>query len=195
MERVTRPSWAGFMQQVMQSSGEYKLSSVEALPFINLVSTKPSANDTALLFAVDECKKNKKTSCIVTFDQLSYQKASEIVAESLEKLGDVIVRLGGFHSLMSCMGAVGNIMAGGGLEELWSTVYAPSFVSHVVTGHAFSRALRAHFLTPEALASFFLKTSNVLDDTCTDTLRRFIKVLLEVLKLRGLLLCRGSRTS
>ena len=45
------------------------------------------------------------------------------------------------------MGAVGNIMAGSGLEELWSTVYASSSVSHMVTGQAYPRALRAYFLT------------------------------------------------
>ena len=57
-----------------------------------------------------------------------YQKISNIVAESPEELGNVIVRLGGFHLLMPLTGAVGNIMAVSGLEELWSTVHAPSSV-------------------------------------------------------------------
>ena len=57
-----------------------------------------------------------------------YQKISKIVAESPEELENVIVRLGGFHLLMSFMGAVGNIMIECGLKELWSTVYAPSSV-------------------------------------------------------------------
>ena len=73
---------------------------------------------------------------------------------------------------MSLMGAVGSIMAGSGLEKLWSTVHASSSVSHMVTGHAYSRALRAHFLTQEALATILLKTSNVLDDTRKDSLRQ-----------------------
>ena len=85
------------MQQIMQSSGEYKFSPVDALPFINLDQTKPSTIYTTLVFAVDECKKkNKKTSCIVTFDQPLCQKASEIVSGFPEELGNVIVRLGGF---------------------------------------------------------------------------------------------------
>ena len=57
-----------------------------------------------------------------------YQKISKVVAEFPEEHGNVIVRLGGFHLLMPLMGAVGNIMAGSGLEELWSTVHAPSSV-------------------------------------------------------------------
>ena len=45
-----------------------------------------------------------------------YQKISKIVAESPEELENVIVRLGGFHLLMSFMGAVGNIMTECGLK-------------------------------------------------------------------------------
>ena len=56
-------------------------------------------------------------------------------------------------------------MAGSGLEELLSTAYAPSSVSHMVTGHAYPRALSAPFLTHEASVTILLKTSNVLDDT------------------------------
>ena len=50
-----------------------------------------------------------------------YQKISKIVVESSEELGNVIMRLGGSHLLMSVMGAVGNIMVECGLKELWST--------------------------------------------------------------------------
>ena len=70
------------------------------------------------------------------------------------------------------MGAVGNIMLWSGLQALLSTVLAPPSVSHMVTGHAYSRALRAHFLNQEALATILLKTSNVLDDTRKDSLRQ-----------------------
>lgn len=70
MEIVPRPSWAGLMQQVVQSSGKCKENSVDALSFINLDPTKPSATYTVLLFAVDKCE-NNRTSCIVP----SYQNA------------------------------------------------------------------------------------------------------------------------
>ena len=75
------------------------------------------------------------------------------------------------------MGAVGNIMAGSGFEELWSTMNAPSFVSHMVTGHAYSHPLSEHFLVQEALTSI-LKNSNVLDDTRRDSLRQMDQSLL-----------------
>ena len=177
MEILPRPSWAGFVQAAMKTSGLYAVSSVHALPFINLDPTKPSAIYSALMFAADECKKNDKAWCIVTFDQPLYQKASEIVAASPTNLGNVTVRLGGFHLLISFMGAVGNIMAGSGLEELWSKSYAPSSV-YMVSGHAYSQALRAHFLTQEALATILLRTSDALDDTVKTSLRQLYANLL-----------------
>ena len=92
----------------------------------------------------------------MTFDEPLSQKASEIVATSSVDLGSVIVRLGGFHLLMSFMGAAGNIKARSGFDELLAIVYAPSHVPHMSTGHAFSRALRARFLTQEVLATIIL---------------------------------------
>lgn len=62
-------------------------------------------------------------------------------------LSRVTIRLGGFHLLMSFLGAIGAIMAGSGHEGLWETVYAKNSVAHMMTGHAYARSLRAHFLT------------------------------------------------
>lgn len=78
--------------------------------------------------------------CPVTFDQPLYIKAAEIVAAS-QGLDRVIVCLGGFHLLMSYLGSIGQIMTGSGLAELWESVYAKGSVIHMLSGHAFSRAL------------------------------------------------------
>lgn len=58
--------------------------------------------------------------------------------------------------LMSYMGSIGYIMAGSGLEALWETVYAPNTVVHMLTGHAYARALRAHLLTSAAIVSLIV---------------------------------------
>ena len=49
-----------------------------------------------------------------------------------------ICRLGGFHTLMSFLGSVGNMMKGSGLEELFAEVYAEHSVIHMMSGNAFS---------------------------------------------------------
>jgi len=66
MEILSRPSWAGFMEEATKTSGLYAVSFVHALPFINLDPTKPSAIYSALMFAADKCEKNDKAWCIVT---------------------------------------------------------------------------------------------------------------------------------
>ena len=63
--------------------------------------------------------------------------SAEIFASS-QDLDKVIVRLGGFHLLMSYLGSIGHIMSGSGLAELWETVYANNSVIHAVWSCIFS---------------------------------------------------------
>ena len=53
-------------------------------------------------------------------------------------------------------------MKGSGLEDLFAEVYAEHTVSHIISGKAVSRALRANFLTEAALILLLLK--QVFDD-------------------------------
>ena len=52
---------------------------------------------------------------------------------------------------MSYMGSIGYIMGGSGIQKLWEEVYAPDSLNHMITGHTYSRALRAHFLKSAAV--------------------------------------------
>src|SRR6218665_1205155 len=49
------------------------------------------------------------------------------------------------------LGAVGFILGGSGLDTMWETVYPSRSVTHMMTGHAYSRAVQAHLLTSAAL--------------------------------------------
>ncbi|KAJ8877083.1 hypothetical protein PR048_021535 [Dryococelus australis] len=76
-----------------------------------------------------------------TYDHPLYAKASEIIAAGPPgELDSVTLWLGGFHLLVSFMGSIGFIMSGSGIEELWMQVYTKSSVTHMLLGHAFSRA-------------------------------------------------------
>ncbi|GBN42371.1 hypothetical protein AVEN_269458-1 [Araneus ventricosus] len=90
--------------------------------------------------------------CIVTFDQLLFIKAMDIVSQTdkIDELSEVIVRLGGFHFLISCMGAVGKIMGGSGLEEMCYEVFAKNAVVCLANGQIYARALRTHSLSHAA---------------------------------------------
>lgn len=71
-------------------------------------------------------------------------------------LKSVILRLGGFNLEMSFVGGIGHLMEGSGITELLETVYAPNAVTHMTSGKAIARAVRAHFLIDTALTSIIL---------------------------------------
>src|SRR6218665_2614580 len=65
---------------------------------------------------------------------------------------------------MPYLGAVGFIMGDSGLETLWETVYPSGSVIYMMTGHAYSRAVRAHLLTSAALHAMLLSAHEQLND-------------------------------
>ena len=57
--------------------------------------------------------------------------------------------------MMSFMGSIGYMMSGSGLEEVWNQVYAENTVPHMMSGKAYSRALRGYVLVHSALHNIF----------------------------------------
>lgn len=148
------------------------------LPFINQDPTQPDTIYSAVCFAQNLAEKYRLGLCPVTFDQPLYIKAAKIVKSSHPGLKNVVVRLGGFHLLMSYMGAIGYVMGGSGLEDLWETVYAPNTVIHVMTGHAYARALRAYMLSSVAIVSKLLDQPECLSGVDLSHLKAIHKALL-----------------
>ena len=122
------PSWSGFMQMAVKGENHQK-SRIDILPVINMDPNQPDTIYSALSYAQSLCDKQKLGVAPVTFDQPLYIKAVDIVQSSPD-LDKVVVRLRGFHLIMSYMGAIGAVMGGSGLSELWETVYAPNTVLH-----------------------------------------------------------------
>lgn len=65
---------------------------------------------------------------------------------------------------MSFLGSIGYIMSGSGLEDLFKLIFAPNSVEKIMFGHAYSRAVRAHFLTHLSLAKIILDFIDFTDD-------------------------------
>ncbi|KAJ8867232.1 hypothetical protein PR048_031031 [Dryococelus australis] len=128
------PSWNGYMKVSMSNpSTDFHSTKVTALPFINMEPGNLSTINSALLFASkEECIQRGHQSCYLAFDQPLYSKAIEIATfKESQNLNNVIVRLGGFHILMF-LGAIGDVMSGDGIEELFREVYAKEFVTHMI---------------------------------------------------------------
>lgn len=140
----------------------HEKTSVLCLSFINAPPTSYDTIVTTLLCIIDKCKATNQSTCIVTFDQPLYWKACDMVgfADPDHDIANVVVRLGGFHLLMSFLASIGFIMHGSGLENVSKLMYADSCVQNIMSGHAYGRPVRAHSLAYLSLAKKIIDTIN-----------------------------------
>ncbi|XP_065674292.1 uncharacterized protein LOC136091193 [Hydra vulgaris] len=146
------PSWAAYMSR--QVNNVLPISKVSMLPVINLPATDFNALYSLLSFVVIQSEKLKLGMPCVTFDQQLYVKAYEIAASKKMK---VFIRIGGFHQLMSFLGAIGTLMERSGLKTALETVYASASVNHMFSGKAISRSLRGHMFAASSILSILLE--------------------------------------
>lgn len=156
------------MEQVTDGL-HFERSKILFLPFIRFPPTDYNTVFTSLFEASARTKAHLQKTCFVTFDQPLSMKARDIVASGHHpELSNVVVRLGGFHTLMSFMGCIGAIMAGSGLKEVLMTIYADHSVDKLLNGHAYSRAVRAHILLNLVLASILLDSVHFTEEERTE---------------------------
>ena len=98
----------------------------------------------------------------MTFDQPLYWKALTIL-ETETYLKNIILRLGGFHTMMSYLGSISYFMRSSGLQEVFETIYGDCTVQHILSGKAFSHAIRAHCILRGILSFILLCNANNID--------------------------------
>ncbi|CAD6204170.1 GSCOCG00009898001-RA-CDS, partial [Cotesia congregata] len=131
---------------------EYSVSRVLLLPIIDQDPSNLQTIYTALHFAANHAKQIQMNTCFVTFDYALWIKAKQILCNTQdEDLKNVQLRLGGFHLTMSYFKAVGTIMGGSGIKELFATVFATNSVDKILNCTTYSRAVRAHILAATAI--------------------------------------------
>lgn len=154
--RSSRPGWTGMMQMI--HNGDHPgQSSVMFMPMIDMNPSDMTCVYSTLQYVNSHARRHNATP-ILTFDQPLWWKALTIQESSQmdSDMRKIVLRLGGFHTQMSFLGAMGHIMAGSGLEELLECVYAPNVVGHMLSGKAISRAIRGHMLVSGALYSMLV---------------------------------------
>ena len=149
-----RHNWSGFMQEITSSFSSEEKSSITFLPIINLNPSDENCIYSTLLFIMNQVRALNIALPCVTFGQPLWLKAIVTIDEA--KL-EIVCRLRGFHTMMSFLGSVGNLMKESGLQEMFAEVYAGHTMIHMISGKAISRALRAHFLVGSALMTSFSK--------------------------------------
>ena len=150
-----RPNWSGYMQ--LHTSGVHlSKATITFLPLIDMNPSSYTCVYSTLMYIVEQCNRFNIHTPSVTFDQPLWLKATET---SMDREMDVVVHLGGFHTLMSFLGSLGMMMEGSGLASAMETVYGENSVKHIMSGKAISWAIRGHLLVASSvykqLADFF----------------------------------------
>ena len=153
-------NWVGFMQELLKSETSVQKSTITFSPIIDLNPNDESCIYSTLLFVTEQAKRMRVHVPCVTFDQPLWLKACGIIEEAGL---DIFARLDGFHTLMSYVGAIGKVMKGSGIEELFNEVYAENTVQQIISGKAVSRALRAHLLAESALISILFEDTKAVN--------------------------------
>ena len=96
-------------------------------------------------------KNNQPT--IVAFEQPLYWKGSQIIIESSDLLvNEITLMLGNFHTILNLLGCMGKLMDGTGLSTILAEIYGQSNVNQMMSGKAYSRALRGHLIVDQVLS-------------------------------------------
>ena len=149
--KCPRPGWSGMM--TMLNTGDHPgQSSVMFLPMIDMDPGDLTCIHSTLHFIHDHAACYQVTP-IITFYQPLWWKVMTIIENEAHgsRLKCIILRLGGFHVLMSFLGTIRHLMPGCGLEEILELVYAPNTVPKILCGKAIAMAIRGHFLVDGAL--------------------------------------------
>ena len=117
-------------------------SSVIFLPMIDMDPGDLTCIHSTLHFIHDHTARYQVTP-IITFGQPLRWKTMIIIESEARAslLKCIILQLGGFHVLMSFLGAIGHLMSGSGLEEILELVYAQNRVPKILCGKPIDRVI------------------------------------------------------
>ena len=108
---------------------------------IDLKSTDPVCILSTMHFVAGQSSKYNMTP-VLTFDQPLYWKSMCIKEQQEESsaLKKTVLRIGGFHQMMSFLGSIGCILQGSGLQALLELIYAERSINAMLNGKDISRA-------------------------------------------------------
>lgn len=139
-------------------------ASIVFLPMIDLNPSDLTCIYSTLHFVADHARRYDVTP-VLTFDQPLWWKALTIIKSEPENstLDSIVLRLGGFHTLMSFLGCIGHLMTGTGLKDLLELVFASNTTSYIMTVKTVARAIRGHLLIDAALNAILTSQAFQID--------------------------------
>lgn len=139
------------------------------LPLIDKSPADPATILSAMLKARAMTEATGQEYVIFTADQQLYRVAVHVMWENQALFGDIYLRLGGMHLLMSYVGCIGSLMAGSGVVEVLSEAFGG--VLKMLSGKKYPDNVRALRMLVEELIRPFFQTQNML---CMDDLQQVL---------------------
>lgn len=173
------PEYNGYNVKYCREHGHSSKPKTNAvyLPLIDMVPSDPSTIQTALKEAQIESRKCGQDYVVFTGDLQLYRVAAHVIWAFPEQFDNVILRLGGMHTLMSFIGAIGSLMAGSGLYEILESTFGG--VNKMMNGKKFPQNARAlRIVSEEMLRPLFANQDcqNVEEfDMALEHLRQYSK--------------------
>ena len=146
--------WQGYMTAITKGNHTGK-ASYHFLPMVDLDPNSWKCIYSVLMWAENHCRKYDIVP-VFTFDQPIWWNARQIKSRE-RKLDSIVLNLGGFHTDLSFLGTIGNIMKSSGLKQMLTLVYPENTVNHMLNGKAYYRAMRGLFLVDAALNIFIIE--------------------------------------
>ena len=178
---VCVPPYSAFMSAALHDEGHPGVSGITFLPTIDMSPTEPSCILSTLHYVNTMCR--GRITPVLTFDQPLYWKAMNIIANMPENspLKNVVLRLGPFHIMMSYLASIGHIMGGSGLKDALQTIHGEVAATHVLSGKAVSRSVRANSIIQSGLIGHLI--SHFTNEKSRDDMNEFSSLKDNAVKL------------
>ena len=137
-----RPEFSGYNTSIRHDQGHTPKPKTKAVstPLIDMTPYDPVTMTTALARAQQLTHETGQEFMVFTCDLKLYRVALHVIWAYSDMFPIIIMQLGGIHSLMSCVGSIGTLVAESGLAEVMSAVFG--VVPKMLTGKKFPQNVR-----------------------------------------------------
>ena len=146
------PGWKGWVSPTSKLNQETR-TILEYLPPINESINNMATVKETIEMAIAGSNEAGQEWTFITFDMAAAKKAYDIVWKQPDLYGKVIIHLGGFHTMLSYLAALGNFVRGSGFKEITieAGLCASGSLEQVMKGKHYNRCMRVHTTMTEAL--------------------------------------------
>ncbi len=137
------PEYHGYNTKVGHEQGHMlkKKTSIVYLPLIDKAPADPATIMSGMLKARAVTEATGQEYVVFRADQQLYRVAAHVMWEHQALFGNIYLRLGGMHLLMSYVGCIGSLVAGSGIVEVLTETFAG--VLKMLTGKKYPDNVRA----------------------------------------------------